>query len=423
MKNLFTLSVKKLSKAIAFLTVAFSLFFMVGCSDAPTVETVSASSIDGGSSIHVSGKIFSDGGQAVQEKGFCLSRHAVPTIADSRKTVSPHSESYAAVFSGLEKNVIYYVRAYAQNSIGIGYGEVIEVYTSALAFAQTGSAEVLSNTEATIRGSVDALNSQVETWFEVWRNGEPIHRVDIQKTGAQSATEIFATATGLTPGKVYSYAVKAKNDAGITTGETKTFRLYYEQVSDYDGNKYWTVKIGDQIWLAENLKTTHFLNGEPIPNIQPDNEWVAMKSPAWCYTKNDPVLGSIYGCLYNNHVGLDSRGLIEGYRTPGIQDFDILVSYNGGGTIANPKLKSATDDWYDGRKGNNSSGFNALPGGWRSWKENPFSALYYQAVFLTTTRMEGIGAYYDIMIYGSGNTATFYASDMYIGRSIRLIKN
>jgi uncharacterized protein (TIGR02145 family) len=161
----------------------------------------------------------------------------------------------------------------------------------------------------------------------------------------------------------------------------------------------------------------------PKQDIQPDNEWVAMKSPAWCYTKNDPVLGSIYGCLYNNHVGLDSRGLIEGYRTPGIQDFDILVSYNGGGTIANPKLKSATDDWYDGRKGNNSSGFNALPGGWRSWKENPFSALYYQAVFLTTTRMEGIGAYYDIMIYGSGNTATFYASDMYIGRSIRLIKN
>jgi uncharacterized protein (TIGR02145 family) len=414
----------RVTQAIAFLTVAFSLFFIVGCSDAPTVETVTATVADGGSSIQVSGKIVSDGGESVYQKGFCLSRHAVPTIADTKKSATGTAFNYTARFEGLEKNVIYYVRAYAMNSVGIGYGEVVEVYTSALAFAQTGSAEVLSNTEATIRGSVDALNSQVETWFEVWRDGEAIRRVDIQKTGAQSATEIFAHATGLTPGEVYSYAVKAKNDAGIATGETKTFRLYYEQVSDYDGNKYWTVKIGSQIWLESNLKTTRFANGDAIPNIQPDAEWVAMRSPAYCYTKNDPEHGKVYGALYNNYVGLDSRGLIDGYHAPTIAEYEALVSYLGGGTAAASKLKSNTNDWYNGGKGDNSSGFNALPGGRRRDENNAFRSFKAQASFLTTTLMEGVGAYYDANIYyDSEYVMTAGANPMFFGRSIRLIKN
>ena len=235
--------------------------------------------------------------------------------------------------------------------------------------------------------------------------------------------DVTAYVNGLTRGEVYSYTVKARTAGRVITGETKTFRLYYEQVSDYDGNKYWTVKIGDQIWLESNLRTKHFLNGDPIPNVQPDAEWVAMKSPAWCYTKNDPKLGEVYGCLYNNYVGLDPRGLIAGYHTPSIQEYETLVGYLGGGTIAPRKLKSATDDWANLGKGDNASGFNALPGGWRNENSNPFSTLYYQASFQTTTKMEGVGAYYAANIYGSGYVMTGGAGFIETGRSIRLVKN
>ena len=148
-----------------------------------------------------------------------------------------------------------------------------------------------------------------------------------------------------------------------------------------------------------------------------------MKSPAWCYTKNDSKLGEVYGCLYNNYVGLDPRGLIAGYHTPTIEEYRTLVAYLGGGTIAPRKLKSATDDWILDRKGDNSSGFNALPGGWRSGKENPFSTLYYQSAFLTTTKMEGFEGYYALAVYGSGETMTAGANNTYFGNSIRLIKN
>lgn len=417
----------------------FSLFLFIGCCEEepiiiPTVKTVeiivrpSTLHDSNGKLLIVVGKIVSDGGGVILEKGLCISRNPNPTINDEKKPGLDYDYNDSSLFSEMfyiaDPNEVFYVRAYAINEIGIGYGEVVEFYNSALAFVQTGNAEVLSNTEATLRATVDARNSQVEIWFEVWRDGEAIRRVDIQKTGAQSATEIFATTVSLTPGEVYSYVVKAKNDAGITTGETKTFRLYYEQVSDYDGNNYLTVKIGDQIWLAENLRTKHFLNGDAIPNVQPDNEWVAMRSPAWCYTKNDPKLGEIYGCLYNNYVGLDPRGLIAGYHTPSIQEYETLVGYLGGGTTAARKLKSATDDWCIGGKGDNASGFNALPGGWRSDRSTPFTTLSYQACFQTTTPMEGVGVYYSAIVYGSNrDVMTIGANYMYVGYSIRLIKN
>jgi uncharacterized protein (TIGR02145 family) len=200
--------------------------------------------------------------------------------------------------------------------------------------------------------------------------------------------------------------------------------LFYEQITDRDGNKYWTVKIDNQIWMAENLKTTHFLNGDPIPNVQPDAEWVGMKSPAWCYYNNDPKLGEVYGCLYNNYVGLDSRELIEGYRMPTIQDYEVLVSNNGGGTTASCKLKSATDDWHNGEKGDNSSGFNALPGGGRG-NDDTFSSLSYSAVFQTATIAEWDSSQNYIVIIQNQNSSfvmTTGASMRYKGRSIRLIK-
>jgi hypothetical protein len=257
-------------KAIAFLTVAFSLFFLVGCrSDVPTVETVSATVTYDGSYIQAAGKVISDGGEEIHLQGFCLSRHSLPSTSDLVKNASGASASFNATFGDLEKNVTYYVRAYAMNSVGIGYGEVIEVYTSAVALAQTGAAQVLSNTEAILNATIDPLNSEIEVWFEVSCIGEAVRRVEVQKTGTQSVSEVSARAIGLTPGEVYNYKVVVKNAYGVSVGENKTFRLYYEQVSDYDGNKYWTVKIGSQIWLESNLKTTRFLNGDPTHTFQP----------------------------------------------------------------------------------------------------------------------------------------------------------
>lgn len=463
MKTLFLLtSSYKPGKPIAILAAVVSLFLFTACGPhAPTVETVKVDKFTDGMGFlrlvdcppcfiidvdsmpyfKAYGKIVSDGGAEILDMGICMSKHALPTVKDMTKsfhstelvytTTGQHRYSssgdaglFKIEFFKLEKHTRYYFRAYAQNIAGISYGEVMEVNTFYAPIVNTVGAQALNRTEGVIKGSVNPLNLETEVWFEIWREGEAVRRIDVPNVNGDQAVAVSVNVSGLTAGEHYSYTVKAKNPTGTITGETKTLVLFYDQVSDYDGNKYWTVKIGNQIWLAENLRTKHFLNGDPIPNVQPDAEWVAMKSPAWCYTKNDPKLGEVYGCLYNNYVGLDTRGLIAGYHTPSIQEYETLVGYLGGGTIAPRKLKSATDDWYNGGKGDNSSGFNALPGGWRDEKSNPFSTLYYQASFQTTTPMEGVGVFYSAIIYGSNrDVMTIGANFQYVGYSIRLIKN
>ncbi|MBN2545661.1 MAG: fibrobacter succinogenes major paralogous domain-containing protein, partial [Spirochaetes bacterium] len=73
-------------------------------------------------------------------------------------------------------------------------------------------------------------------------------------------------------------------------------------LTDIDGNVYRTVKIGSQVWMAENLKVTHYRNGDPVTYLKEDEEWRAVMlnyTPAYCNYKNDEKFVKTYGRLYN----------------------------------------------------------------------------------------------------------------------------
>lgn len=133
------------------------------------------------------------------------------------------------------------------------------------------------------------------------------------------------------------------------------------------------VKIGDQIWMTENLNVDQFRNGDPIPEAKTEEEWNLAgeaKQPAWCYYQNDPVNGAKYGILYNWYAVNDSRGLApEGWKIPSDEDWSCLADFLGGEDVAGKKMKY-TDFWADneGKSGNgtNESGFSGVPGGHRS---------------------------------------------------------
>lgn len=137
-----------------------------------------------------------------------------------------------------------------------------------------------------------------------------------------------------------------------------------------DGKIYNTVKIGSQIWLAQNLNTDKFQNGDIIPEAKTNEEWMAAgknKQPAWCYYNNDSNNGVKFGKLYNWFAVTDSRRIAPtGFHVPSNFEWKILEEdlkpYPG------TKLKS-TKDWIGRYKSTNSSGFNAFPGGNRG-KEN-----------------------------------------------------
>lgn len=145
----------------------------------------------------------------------------------------------------------------------------------------------------------------------------------------------------------------------------------YESFRDpRDRKKYKTIKIGKQIWLAENLNVGIFRNGDPIPEAALFEEWkaaVAEGKPAWCYYGNESEKGKEYGKLYNWYAVIDPRGLApKGWHVPSDNEWETLIGYLGGYSVAGGKMKSVSG-WERNGNGTNESGFSALPGGYRCY--------------------------------------------------------
>jgi uncharacterized protein (TIGR02145 family) len=96
-------------------------------------------------------------------------------------------------------------------------------------------------------------------------------------------------------------------------------------VIDIDGNVYKTVIIGDQEWMVENLRVTHYQNGEPIPNVKDSTEWINLSSGAYAAYNNDDSLAAIYGYLYNWYAVADTNNIApQGWHVPNHSDWLIL---------------------------------------------------------------------------------------------------
>lgn len=146
-------------------------------------------------------------------------------------------------------------------------------------------------------------------------------------------------------------------------------------VSDINGNNYSTIVIQNgQEWMSENLNVDQFSNGNAIANITDGVAWQDATADGWCYYNNDPANGPIYGKLYNWYVVNDSRNVCPtGWHVPNQADWAALTGYLGTDAFEiATKMKSigsipsADGLWSSANDGTNESGFNALPGGYRS---------------------------------------------------------
>ena len=109
----------------------------------------------------------------------------------------------------------------------------------------------------------------------------------------------------------------------------------YSTVTDIDGNVYETVQIGEQLWMAENLKATHYNNGDAIATALSDSEWSSTTDGAYAVYDDDPVNAEIYGNLYNWYAVDDERGVCpEGYHVPSDSEFTVLADFLGGEDIS-----------------------------------------------------------------------------------------
>ncbi len=163
---------------------------------------------------------------------------------------------------------------------------------------------------------------------------------------------------------IWAYTSTAKG----TTYSSK-IRIWTYGLMDYDGNGYHTVKIGNQTWAIENLKVTHYNNGDPIPEVQDSTIWLHDTKGARCYYRNNKAkYDSVYGALYNWYVINDPRGITpKGWHVPTDYEYNDLSTYLGKNSVVGGKMKEkGTKHWKAPNTGaTNSSGFTALPGGMR----------------------------------------------------------
>lgn len=179
---------------------------------------------------------------------------------------------------------------------------------------------------------------------------------------------------------------------GIVTS-ISVFCQVPDNVRDIDGNSYKTVVIGNKTWMAENLKTTRYNDGTQISNVTNAASWGTLRSPGYCWYNNDISYKEVYGAYYN-WMAIDVRNnggknvCPSGWHVATDSEWMTLISdltangygYEGSGADIAKSIASKTNwatDQTQGNVGNdqnsnNSSGFNAMPGGLRSGKDGSF---------------------------------------------------
>jgi len=197
-----------------------------------------------------------------------------------------------------------------------------------------------------------------------------------------------------------------------------------ETVTDIDGNVYNTVTIGDQVWMAENLKVTHYCNGDAIPKVIGDSDWENLASGAYCINDNNDSNAVTYGFLYNWYAVDDSRDIVpEGWHVPTDEEWQTLVDYLGGSGVAGGKLKeTGTTHWNSPNGGaTNESGFSALPGGYRH-HNGRYTNMGYNARFWSSTEHDNYDAWNRLL--NSYNSGVYrFSNYLHYGFSVRCVRD
>ncbi len=197
-------------------------------------------------------------------------------------------------------------------------------------------------------------------------------------------------------------------------------------VTDIDGNQYLTVTIGSQTWMRENLRTTRYRNGDPIPEVLLNSDWAALASGAWSWYANDPEKDMPYGKLYNWYAVKDGNGLCPtGWHEPTDAEWTILTTYLGDLSVAGGKMKitgtieAGTGYWSEPNTGaTNESGFTGLPGGNRS---GAFDNRGNGGLWWSSTE-SGANAWYRALIYDGGHVIRSHVDKTY-GFSVRCLRD
>jgi len=191
----------------------------------PTVTTTAASGITA-TTITSGGNVTKDGGSSVSARGVCWSTSPNPTIGGSKSINGSGIGSFSTLISGLNNGILYYIRAYATNSLGTSYGNQITARTTAtVPVIATVPASVISATGASSGGNISIDGGSAVTARGVCWSTSPSPSIALTtRTNDGTGTGNFVSSfTGLTPGTFYFIRAYATNSIGTAYGSEETF--------------------------------------------------------------------------------------------------------------------------------------------------------------------------------------------------------
>ncbi len=359
---------------IIFTTLGYGLP-LVTTSDITDISYVSAT---------VGGNVTEEGGAKESERGIWYGTSSGPEQNGTKLQIGSGIGDFSTSLSYLSPGTLYYVKAYVTNNAGSSYGDEKSFSTLAIdtASVTTNSVSELTETSATLNGNVIADGGAEVTERGFWFSTSESPETTGTKLQAGSGTGNFSkNQSGLTSGVVYFIKAFATNSEGTAFGEEISFQAWIDPLIDIDDNNYKTIQIGNQQWMAENLKVTHYSDGTLIQFLKSATAWAELSplDKAYCVYNNDASYGAVYGALYtwsaamNGAVSSDEnpsgiQGICpSGWHLPSETEWQELYIYLGGEQAAGGKLKEAgTNIWFTPNTGaTNESGFSAFPGGYR----------------------------------------------------------
>jgi uncharacterized protein (TIGR02145 family) len=286
----------------------------------------------------------------------------------------------------------------------------------------TGLETAISGGDVTSEGG-GSVSSKGVVWGT---NPNTTIELDNKTTDGNGCCVYTSSISGLVPNTEYYLRAYATNQAGTNYGEQFKFTAG-AFVNDLDGNNYQTVRIGSQVWMKENLKTTRYSNGDIIPQISDLSNWGTLTSGAWSYYlgMDGGILNSpYYGKYYNWFTVNDSRNVCpSGWHIPNDNEWNTLITYLGGSDIAGGKMKTIDEYWYSPNiNASNESGFSGLPAGMINSSLQLPSGKGYYGTWWSASSPDATSAQYYRISNSDDNvqTSTFNTQ---MGLSIRCIKN
>lgn len=447
-------SVKITSTVNSRITAQSANFTISASISLPTVTTNNATNVSY-TTATCGGNVTENGGAAISARGVCWSTSQSPTLSDSYTTDETGTGTFTSNMTGLLYATTYYVRAYATNSVGTSYGEQKSLVTLAVAepMITTNNVTNISYTNAFCGGNVTwDGNGNATVRGVCWSTSQNPTTSDNHSTDGSGQGSFTSNITGLNNNTTYYVRAYATNDIGTGYGEQKSFTtLNFETgtVTDYDNNTYNTVKIGNQWWMAENLKATHYADGTTLVLVEDNTAWGNLgdndTDKAYCYYNNNANNEmETYGALYtwaaatNGISGSGVQGICPmGWHLPSDSEWKDLEIYLGisqtevdnigqrGNTEGGKLKESGTAHWeYENIGATNESSFTGLPSGARNHQnfDGGFYEIKLKGIWWLATEYNQTDAWSRYLFWSNAHIFRYRNSKSY-GFSVRCIKD